>query len=100
MSKGFMDYKTYDPNEEGYGSSWEWRRSFHQRFTREEAEVILNTEDPYEILGVTPRSSQTEIKKAFYRLAMKWHPDKNPDNIEQATIQMQKISAAYSLLSK
>ena len=91
-------YKTYDPSEEGYGSTFQWKRAFHHRIPKDEARTILDSDDPYEILGVTMRSSQAEIKKAFYRLAMQWHPDKNPDNIEEATRMMQKISAAYSLL--
>jgi DnaJ-class molecular chaperone len=100
MAKGFMDYKTYNPSEEGYGSSYEWKRAFHKKMSKEEAETILKEEesDPYDILEVTPRSSQADIRKSFYRLAMKWHPDRNPDNIEQATKMMQKINAAYSIL--
>jgi DnaJ-class molecular chaperone len=100
MSRDFMDYKTYDPSEEGFGSTFEWKRAFHKRMSKEDAELIMDTDDPYEILEVTPRSSQAEIKKSFYRLAMKWHPDRNPGNIEQATQMMQKISAAYTLLMR
>jgi DnaJ-class molecular chaperone len=101
MSKDFMEgYKRYDPSEEGFGSSYQWKRSFHHRMSKEEAETIIEEEssDPYDILGVTRRSSQSEIKKAFYRLAMKWHPDRNPDRIELATKNMQLINAAYSIL--
>lgn len=98
MAKDFMNYKTYDPSKEGFGSTWEWKRAFHRRIPKDEAKTILDSDDPYEILGISPRSSQKEIRKAFYRLAMQWHPDKNPDNIEKATMMMQKISAAYSLL--
>lgn len=100
MSREFLnDYKTYDSEEEGYGSAWDWKRGFYHRMSKEEAEVILDTNDPYDILGVKYNSTKTEIKKAFYSLAMKWHPDKNPDNIEKCTEMMKKINAAYSLLT-
>ena len=98
MAKGFMDgYKTYDTSD-GYGSAWDWKKRFHKRMSKEEADAILDTDDPYDILGLKRGATQAEIKKAFKTLAMKWHPDRNPDNIKEATLKMQKINAAYSLL--
>jgi molecular chaperone DnaJ len=38
--------------------------------------------DYYEILGVTRDASEADLKKAFRQLAMKYHPDRNPDNKE------------------
>ena len=98
MTKGFMDgYRTYDTSE-GYGSAWEWKKSFHQRVSKEEADEILGSDDPYKILGISRGSSITEIKSAFRKLARIWHPDLNPYRIDEATKKMQKINAAYSLL--
>ena len=98
MAKGFMDgYKTYDTSD-GYGSAWDWKKSFHKRMSKEEADAILNTDDPYDILGLKRGATQAEIKKAFKTLAKLWHPDLNPDRVAEATLKMQKINAAYSLL--
>ncbi|KAK2720812.1 hypothetical protein QYM36_004625 [Artemia franciscana] len=41
---------------------------------------------------------RAEIKKSYRCLAMRWHPDKNPDNQEEATIRFQEISNAYEVL--
>jgi len=54
--------------------------------------------DFYEILGVTPESSEEEIKKAYRSLSKKYHPDLNPNNPE-AEAKMKEISEAYTVLS-
>lgn len=98
MPKGFMDYKTYDTSN-GYGSAYEWRRTFKKRMKPDEAKDILQEDDPYIILGLNITANRAEIKRAYYDMAMKWHPDRNPGNIELATEMMKKINAAYCLLS-
>lgn len=92
-------YKTYDPEREGYGNPHQWKRDFFKRMTPDEATRILNEDDPYEILGLKRKSTKSEIKKAYYKMALKWHPDRNPENVEFATKMMQKINAAYYLLT-
>lgn len=58
----------------------------------------LNSSDYYEILGCPRNASDAELKKAYRKLAVKWHPDKNPDN-EEATKNFQKVSEAFATLS-
>ncbi|CAO1417049.1 unnamed protein product [Diamesa serratosioi] len=55
--------------------------------------------DFYNVLGVSPNASESEIKKAYRKLALIWHPDKNPDNQEEANAKFREISQAYDVLS-
>ena len=55
------------------------------------------SKDFYEILGVPREASEEEIKKAYRRLAMKYHPDRNKDN-QEAEKQFKEINAAYEIL--
>ncbi|XP_065197368.1 dnaJ homolog subfamily B member 6-A-like [Sycon ciliatum] len=55
--------------------------------------------DYYEVLGVERGSSESDIKKAYRKLAMKWHPDKNPGNESEAEVRFKEIGAAYDVLS-
>lgn len=55
--------------------------------------------DYYRVLEVTRNASTEDIKKAYRKLALKWHPDKNPDNSEEATKRFKELSEAYEVLS-
>jgi len=53
----------------------------------------------YATLGVSSSADVGEIRRAYRRLALRWHPDKNPDD-PTATAEFQKISASYEVLSE
>ena len=63
------------------------------------AVALAKGSDYYKVLELSDRKATTaEIKKAYRRLALKWHPDKNPDNPEAEAI-FKEISEAYAVLS-
>uniref|UniRef100_A0A182KH11 DnaJ homolog subfamily C member 21 n=1 Tax=Anopheles christyi TaxID=43041 RepID=A0A182KH11_9DIPT len=53
----------------------------------------------YEVLGITRAAEADEIKKSYRKLALRWHPDKNLDNAEEANQQFLLVQAAYDVLS-
>uniref|UniRef100_A0AAQ5Y2X9 J domain-containing protein n=1 Tax=Amphiprion ocellaris TaxID=80972 RepID=A0AAQ5Y2X9_AMPOC len=53
----------------------------------------------YQTLGVQKHATQEDIKKAYRKLALKWHPDKNPDNKDEAEKRFKELSEAYEVLS-
>lgn len=55
--------------------------------------------DYYNILNVGKNASDDDLKKAYRKLAMKWHPDKNPNNKKEAEAKFKQISEAYDVLS-
>ena len=58
-----------------------------------------SSEDYYEVLGISRGASETEIKKAYRKLAVKWHPDKNPDNAAEAERVFKLVAEAYEVLA-
>lgn len=60
---------------------------------------MTNKRDYYEVLGLDKKATDDQIKKAYRKLALKWHPDKNPNNKEEAENRFKEISEAYAVLS-
>ncbi|XP_022917763.1 dnaJ homolog subfamily B member 6 isoform X1 [Onthophagus taurus] len=55
--------------------------------------------DYYRVLEVPRGATTADIKKAYRKLALKWHPDKNPENMDEANRRFKEISEAYEVLS-
>ena len=60
---------------------------------------ILCGEDYYKLLGVKRSATKSEIRRAFKKLSLKYHPDKNKDNPEKAKAKFIKIANAYEVLN-
>ena len=54
--------------------------------------------DYYNILKVNRNATDDDLRKAYRRLAMIWHPDKNPNNKKDAEAKFKQISEAYDVL--
>ncbi len=60
---------------------------------------MTTKKDYYKILEIDKNSSPDDIRKAYRKLVLKYHPDKNPENKEESEIKFKEIYEAYSVLS-
>ncbi len=58
-----------------------------------------NQRDYYEVLSVTRTAAVDEIKAAYRKAALKWHPDRNPENKSESEVKFRECTEAYSVLS-
>lgn len=58
----------------------------------------MSKRDYYDILGVSKSADQAEIKKSYRKIALKFHPDRNPDN-KEAEDKFKEAAEAYEILS-
>ncbi|KAI9483865.1 MAG: hypothetical protein EXX96DRAFT_559976 [Benjaminiella poitrasii] len=70
---------------------------YHQQKRAFHASSSIQKEDPYKVLGTSKNASQSEIKKAYYKLAKQYHPDTNKD--KDAREKFVQIQEAYEILS-
>lgn len=63
----------------------------------EKALKMSKRKDWYKILGISKTASIAEIKRAYKKLALQWHPDKNVDNRDEAENKFREIAAAYEV---
>ena len=59
----------------------------------------INNQRYYDLLELKKTCSEEDIKKSYRKMAMKYHPDRNRDNKEDAEEKFKKISNAYNILS-
>ena len=55
--------------------------------------------DYYKLLNISRSANQREIKRAYHKLAVEYHPDKNPDDRDEAEIKFKAVAQAYEVLS-
>jgi DnaJ-class molecular chaperone len=95
-----MNYRTYDDTT-GRGNPRQWRGAFHAAMGLDEARARLGDRSPWEILGVSLNASAVEVRSAYRRLALQWHPDRAGQNgltEAEATERFKELTAAYTLL--
>jgi DnaJ-class molecular chaperone len=58
----------------------------------------MELKDYYQILNISQDANAADIKRAFHRLALQYHPDRNPENTEEAGKKFKEINEAYEVL--
>jgi len=61
--------------------------------------MATTTDDYYELLGLSRGADDAAVRRGYKRAALRWHPDKNPEDRERAEVMFKKIAKAYKVLS-
>lgn len=88
------NYERYDTSG-GFGDSTAWQDAFAERMGLHEATRLVGGESPLVILGLGIKATWYEIRKAYRKLAMGLHPDRNPGKDPAA---FRKVCASYEIL--
>lgn len=109
---------TSAPLASAVGDRWDRRDRAHRRWTgapsptaaringdvsaRHFSSSSAALQDPWSLLGVKPGASADELKKAYRKEALKWHPDRHPDGPQKAAAEkkFKQVSEAYQQLSE
>ena len=95
IAKSQAKYGTYNPEFDGFGSSYEWKEIFEKIMGLDEAFEILGSDNPLTVLGFSKLPTLAELKKVYKLLMFKHHPDKGGKK-EDA----QRIIAAYTTVKE
>lgn len=99
MAKNPWKDALYGTYEGPQGNPREWRKAFTETLSPEQAEEIVKEASPWDILFVKADASMDEIRTAYRALAMKYHPDKYPEEQKAWAHDMFiKVEAAYVVL--
>jgi len=74
------------------------RAGYDDGSAKAKADDLLDGQDLYDVMEVAKSASDREVKKAYHKLAMKWHPDKNT-GCEDCQVKFQRVARAYEVLS-
>jgi len=74
------------------------RAGYDDGSSKAKEDDLLDGQDLYEVMEIPKSSTEREVKKAYHKLAMKWHPDKNA-GCDECQVKFQRVARAYEVLS-